>query len=114
MTALRDRDAAAPATPAGELSHAIAGDLLDGPARLDAAALARAAERGLGRLDDVVALAGRQHLEPQDLWLARATGQLVAVLARLEADEDWARLLDPATASRAAGTARGDRRGPRP
>jgi predicted unusual protein kinase regulating ubiquinone biosynthesis (AarF/ABC1/UbiB family) len=125
-TALRDRDdhafaktaaglglpEAADQAAARALAGAILGELLEGPARLDAAALAGVGERAVARLPELLALPA---LEPQDVWLARGAGQLVAVLARLGAREDWARLLDaPATASRGAGTAPAGRGGRRP
>ena len=123
VTALRDRDEAAFAAAATGLGlperrrrHA------DPRRRRAAARRARAARRsGARRRRRRRARAAARRssrslrLEPQDVWLARGTGQLVAVLARLGAREDWrAAARDPATASRGAGTARAGRRGPRP
>ena len=45
------------------------------------------------RLAKLPELAPLLPLVPQDVWLARAAGQLIAVLARLEARADWPRLL---------------------
>jgi hypothetical protein len=68
------------------------GELVNGPARLDDAALAAMGERTIARLGPLVALAGSVDPDPADLWLARMAGQLVAVLAHLEVTEDWVAL----------------------
>jgi predicted unusual protein kinase regulating ubiquinone biosynthesis (AarF/ABC1/UbiB family) len=65
---------------------------LEGPWRLDHAALAELAERALERLPDLYAIATAGTLEPGDLWPGRMVGQLGALLARLGATEDWAAL----------------------
>ncbi|HEX8085137.1 MAG TPA: AarF/UbiB family protein [Solirubrobacteraceae bacterium] len=74
-------------------AHALLRELLagflDGPARLDAAALLDVADRALAAIPDLFALATAASPAPQDLALGRMLGQLVAVLARLEATEDW-------------------------
>lgn len=71
------------------LARSALGPLATGPALLDAAALHDVALRAA----DVAALAfGLMPAvtpHPDDLWLGRAAGQLVATLARLEATEDW-------------------------
>ena len=104
VTALRDHDRPAVAAAAAKLGlpdgdraatverlvREVAGELLAGPARLDATALAAFGERVLAKMPELAPLLP---LVPQDVWLARAAGQLVAVLARLEARADWPRLL---------------------
>jgi predicted unusual protein kinase regulating ubiquinone biosynthesis (AarF/ABC1/UbiB family) len=79
--------AAIPAT------HAVLGSIADGPARLDAAALKELSLRGFDAAPAAFALAADADPHPDDIWLARATGHLVATLARLEATEDWPRLV---------------------
>jgi hypothetical protein len=73
--------------------RAIAGDLVTGPAVLDAAALRDAGERTARATAALIGLASAAAPEPQDLTLGRMLGQLVALLARLEAREDWPALL---------------------
>jgi ubiquinone biosynthesis protein len=107
LVALRDDDAEAFAelahTDLGVLSlddgrdaHRLAayalGDLVRGPARLDEAALAASAERLAGRLGVFLRLGARATPDPDDLAPARMIGQLVLLLSRLRATEDWARL----------------------
>jgi hypothetical protein len=65
------------------------GELIEGRARLDDAALAAMGNRTLARLPELVRLGAVVSPEPSDLWLARMAGQLVATLAWLEATEDW-------------------------
>ena len=73
--------------------RAIAGDLVAGPAVLDAAALRETGDRGARATPALIGLASAAAPQPQDLTLARMLGQLVALLARLEAREDWPTLL---------------------
>jgi predicted unusual protein kinase regulating ubiquinone biosynthesis (AarF/ABC1/UbiB family) len=63
--------------------------LMDGPARLDDAALAAAGEGALAVIDELVALAGKATPDPADVWPARLLGQLATTLARVGAEEDW-------------------------
>ncbi|WP_205696500.1 AarF/UbiB family protein [Conexibacter sp. SYSU D00693] len=80
-----------------ERAHAllrdVAGDLLEGPATLDAAAVRRVSEAALRRVGDLFALAQVARPDPADLWAGRAFAQAVALLARLEATEDWLALV---------------------
>lgn len=71
------------------LLRTVAGELLTGPARLDADALLALAERAEEQLSVALALATQATLDPQDLWALRMLGTLVATLARLEVSEDW-------------------------
>lgn len=80
------------ARAAHRVLRALLGDFLDGPETLDAAALARAGERAIGALPDLTRIASAASPQPQDLALGRMLGQLVGVLARLEATEDWVAL----------------------
>jgi hypothetical protein len=77
--------------------HAVARDLLapflHGPARLDVAALVDVRDRALERLDELWPLVRRGRLPPEDLWPLRMAGQLVVLLARLQATEDWLSLV---------------------
>jgi hypothetical protein len=107
LNALRGADAAAFAravaeagvlpAAAAETAHRLArsalGPLVDGKAKLDAAALRAAAVRAADIAPGAFALVPEAHPQPDDLWLARAAGQLVATLARLEAAEDWPALV---------------------
>lgn len=81
-----------PAAEARE-AHGVLRDLLDGlldgPARLDAAALLGITDRALAATPRLFALAAAASPQPQDLALGRMLGQLVAVLARFGATEDW-------------------------
>ena len=74
-------------------AHAILRELLEdflaGPTTLDAAALLALADRAAEEMPDLFALATAAAPQPQDLALGRMLGQLVNVLARLEATEDW-------------------------
>jgi ABC1 family protein len=67
----------------------VLGDLLSGPSTLDAAALLAVGDRAIAATPDLAALATAAAPQPQDLGLGRMLGQLVAVLARLEATLDW-------------------------
>ena len=77
------------AVAAHALLRDVLAELVDGEARLDAAALRATARRGIGRADEAVALLGRATPDPRDLWLGRGTVQLAALLAQLGASEDW-------------------------
>jgi hypothetical protein len=70
----------------------VLGELVAGPARLDAAALAALADRAARALDELVPLAGRVTLALGDLWPLRGLVQLAALLARLGLEEDWVAL----------------------
>ena len=76
-----------------EVEHALGPLLLTGgPTVLDDAALAAAGDRGLDRLDAIVALVGRATPDPADLWPLRMLAQLAALLGTLGAEEDWLEL----------------------
>ena len=70
----------------------LAAHLIDGPARLDAAALAAVGDRALGRIDDLMTVGVRATPAAADLWPARCFGQVLPLLARLEVEEDWVAL----------------------
>jgi hypothetical protein len=74
------------------IAREVAGELLDGPAVLDAAALRAAGGRAARSTGPLARLAMAASPHPADLALGRMLGQLVAVLARLGAEEDWAGL----------------------
>ena len=69
------------------------GDLLDGPANLDANVLREVFARGGRVASELLKLATAASPHPEDLALARALGQLLAVLSRLKVTEDWAALI---------------------
>ena len=75
------------------LARSALGPLVGGPAKLDAAALRAAAVRAAEIAPAAFALVPEAQPQPDDLWLARAAGQLVATLAQLEAVEDWPALV---------------------
>ena len=84
-----------PAERAGEafaVLRAVGGELAEGPVLLDAAALRALGERAGAQTRPLAALAMAGSPHPSDLPLARMVGQLVAVLARLGATEDWGEL----------------------
>jgi predicted unusual protein kinase regulating ubiquinone biosynthesis (AarF/ABC1/UbiB family) len=81
------------APAAHRLARSALGPLASGRARLDAAALREAAVRGAKLSTDAFALVPDVEPHPDDLWLGRAAGQLVATLARLEATADWPALV---------------------
>lgn len=81
------------ADQAYEVARRVLGDLLDGPALLDAGVLRELFERAGREAPALLRLATAAAPRPEDLSLARALGQLVAVLARLGATEDWAALV---------------------
>jgi predicted unusual protein kinase regulating ubiquinone biosynthesis (AarF/ABC1/UbiB family) len=74
------------------LLRELLGPIAEGPARLDGPALAAIGDRVLDRLPDLLALAGRVTPQPADVAAARMLGQLVSLLSRLAATEDWLRL----------------------
>lgn len=84
---------AAEAAEAHGVVRAVTGALLDGPAVLDAAALRGVGERAWQAAPELARPAAAASPHPEDLALGRAFGQLVAVLARLRAREDWAALI---------------------
>ena len=106
LAALRDDDAgafAAAAVALGALPEAAAraaypvlagllGDLVRGPARLDAAVVAEHLERARAAVGPLVEAAAQVHPDPADLWPLRGLGQLGLLLARLELTDDWAQL----------------------
>ena len=77
------------ARTAHPLLREVLAEMLDGAATLDAAALLGFADRAAAVAPDLLALAPAAAPQPQDLALGRMLGQLVAVLARLEATADW-------------------------
>lgn len=64
-----------------------------GPARLDAGAVAAAAERVLARPADLARLLGAGSVRPEDLIPARAGAQLFGTIARVGATGDWLALV---------------------
>jgi predicted unusual protein kinase regulating ubiquinone biosynthesis (AarF/ABC1/UbiB family) len=80
----------ADAAEAHQVLRTIAGPLLGAPARLDAGALRDLGERAATAAAPLAALAQLAAPTADDLALGRMFGQLVAVLARLGATEDWA------------------------
>jgi predicted unusual protein kinase regulating ubiquinone biosynthesis (AarF/ABC1/UbiB family) len=82
-----------PAERAGDVfavMRSVGGDLAEGPATLDARAIRSLGERAARQTRTLAAIAMAGSPQPSDLPLARMLGQLVAVLARLGATEDWA------------------------
>jgi predicted unusual protein kinase regulating ubiquinone biosynthesis (AarF/ABC1/UbiB family) len=79
----------AEALTAHALLRELLADFLGGPATLDAGALLALADRAAEEMPDLFALATAAAPQPQDLALGRMLAQLVNVLARLEATEDW-------------------------
>jgi predicted unusual protein kinase regulating ubiquinone biosynthesis (AarF/ABC1/UbiB family) len=79
----------ATALEAHRIALELAPELLCGPARLDAAALADLGERSLQRIEELMTVAVRATPDAADLWPARSFGQILPVLALLEAEEDW-------------------------
>jgi len=77
---------------AHELIRYVLGDLLTGPATLDDRALERVSDRAAQRGEELLRLAARTMLQPEDLWVGRALGQTVSLLARLGVQEDWVAL----------------------
>lgn len=106
LAAVRARDAGAFAAAVGRmrllpadaapdayaLVDELAGDLLRGPVRVQAALLADRTERALAALPRALPLADRVTPDRADLWPLRMLGQLAALLGRLDVEEDWAAL----------------------
>ncbi|MCW2998077.1 MAG: hypothetical protein JWN65_1626 [Solirubrobacterales bacterium] len=89
VTAMGILPDAASAGDAMRLLRAVGGELLTGPARLDADALLGLADRADAHVREAFALAMQATLDPQDLWPLRMLGTLVSTLARLGVTEDW-------------------------
>ena len=87
---LLDEEVAGEAEP---LLRAVLAGLVDGPARLDADALRALAERAAGATPALARVAMAAAPQPADLALGRMLGQLVGVLGRLGAREDWVALV---------------------
>ncbi|HWF24750.1 MAG TPA: AarF/UbiB family protein [Solirubrobacteraceae bacterium] len=76
-----------------ELARHALGELAGrGPARLDTPAVRAARDRLAARPEALERLAQYGSIAPEDLWPARAVGQLFAVIARLGATGDWLEL----------------------
>jgi hypothetical protein len=80
------------ATAAHGVLRDVAGPLVDGPAVLDADAIRELGVRAWRAAPTLASLATAAAPHPEDLALGRMLGQLVAVLSRLGAREDWATL----------------------
>jgi predicted unusual protein kinase regulating ubiquinone biosynthesis (AarF/ABC1/UbiB family) len=83
--------------PALEVGRELLAGHLDGPSRLDAAALVAAGERLEHRAAALWPLAQATSIPPEDLWPLRMLGGLVVLLARLDVEEDWPALFTAAT-----------------
>lgn len=81
------------------LLREVLGPFVEGPARLDGAALADVTRRAFGRVGDLLRVAGKATPEPADLAASRMLGQLASTLSRLEVTEDWAALARSASAA---------------
>jgi hypothetical protein len=81
------------AAEAHDLLRTSFGPLLAGAARLDGATLDQVGRRGFERIDSTFALLAAGTPDPRDLWLARGSAQLAAVLGMLGATEDWVALV---------------------
>lgn len=66
---------------------------LDGPSRLDAAAVVAVAERSASHAEALWPLAQLTSVPPEDLWPLRMLGALVGLLARLDVEDDWPALV---------------------
>jgi hypothetical protein len=75
------------------LARSAFGPLAAGPATLDARALRGVLVRAADVEQAAFALVPSGRPRPGDVWLARAAGQLVATLARLEVTADWPALV---------------------
>ncbi len=93
---LLDADAA---RGAFALIRDVLGELVEGEATLDAAALEGLTLRAYARIGELMALAAQVTPDPADLAAGRMLGQLTATLARLEATVDWQALTARAAAS---------------
>ena len=85
------------ARPPTRRSRDVLDEFLGGPATLDAAALLALGDRAAIAAPDLATLAAAAAPQPQDLALGRMLGQVVALLARLGATEDWVALSRPAS-----------------
>ena len=81
------------ALTAHALARSALGPLATGEAKLDAAALSAAAVRAADIAPAAFALVPKAQPQPDDVWLGRAAGQLVATLARLGVSADWPELV---------------------
>jgi hypothetical protein len=81
------------AAEAHALVRAVLGALVTGRAPLDGAAAEEIAGRARDGLSPAFALLATGTPDPADLWLARGSLQLAAVLAQLGAREDWIALV---------------------
>jgi ubiquinone biosynthesis protein len=79
----------ATALEAHRIARGLAAELIDGPARLDASALADLGRRALEEIEDLMTVGVRATPSPQDVWPARSLGQALPLLARLGVEEDW-------------------------
>ncbi len=66
---------------------------LDGPSRLDAAAIVATNKRAVKEADALWPLAQVASPPPEDLWPLRMLGSLFLLLARMEVEEDWPALV---------------------
>jgi len=66
---------------------------LEGPSRLDAAAVVETGERVAARGEALWPLVQMTSVPPEDLWPLRMLGSLATLLARLDVEEDWPALL---------------------
>ena len=82
----------AQAAEAHTLVREVLGPLVIGPARLDGRAAREIGARALDELPEALALLAAGSPDPADVWLARGTFQLAAVLAQVGAREDWVAL----------------------
>ena len=69
---------------------------LDGPSRLDAAAVMAVGDRAVGHAEALWPLAEVASVPPEDLWPLRMIGALVTLLARLDVEDDWPALVKDA------------------
>lgn len=74
------------------LLRSVLGPLVTGPARLDGATLEPVGARALDELGTAFALFAAATPDPADIWIARSTLQLSAVLAQFGARDDWVAL----------------------
>jgi len=107
LAALRADDAEAFASAVGQagvlpadaalaahgLARSALGPLAHAEAKLDAGAVRALIARGAAVAPEAFALVPQAQPQPDDLWLGRAAGQLVATLARLGATHDWPALV---------------------
>jgi predicted unusual protein kinase regulating ubiquinone biosynthesis (AarF/ABC1/UbiB family) len=89
------------------LVRRVLGPLLDGPGTLDAPAAAAAGERALAHEGELLELASRMALAPEDLWPLRMVAGLLAALARVGTHGDWLALAQAALRDGWDGATRG-------